>query len=266
MSEGLNQFLNATGKAIETVPKLYDDALQPAMQETGKLLARIPHAINAALSVCDQWILNREYNVDATKKLLAQKLKDVPVEKIISPEPYVAVPALQAISYSMNNEELRNLYANLLSKAMNIDTKESVHPCFVDIIKQMSPLDAKVIQSIMSREVAPIIHINIKVNKSGGNIPLVNNISWMNFAPYKMISVSINNLYRLGLIDLPSEISYSTKSNYDCIKNNPQFLSLVETNKLQIDNEKHSIELKEAVINQTDLGILFNQICILPIN
>lgn len=113
MSDGFDRFLKATGEAIEKVPEIYDDGLKPTVQEGGKLIARIPRAINAALSGCDIWILNKEYNIEEIKKLLAKKLENVPIEKIVPPEPYIAVPALQAISYSMNNEELRELYANL---------------------------------------------------------------------------------------------------------------------------------------------------------
>lgn len=32
------------------------------------------------------------------------------------PEPYVAVPAIQAISYTMNSKELRDLYETCLQK------------------------------------------------------------------------------------------------------------------------------------------------------
>ena len=73
-----------------------DNLVVPASKEGGKTLALIPRAINAALLPLEKWILHREYSLEETKKLLAQKLKDVPEEKIVSPEPYVAVPALQA--------------------------------------------------------------------------------------------------------------------------------------------------------------------------
>ena len=63
---------NELGKALKTVPELYHDTLQPSAQETGKMLARIPRAINAAFSGLDKWILNREYSVDETKKLLKE--------------------------------------------------------------------------------------------------------------------------------------------------------------------------------------------------
>ena len=126
MPEGLDKLASGVGKAIKTVPDLYDDALKPATQESGKTLALIPRAINAALVPLRQWIAEREYKLAETEKLLAKKLEHVGEEKIVTPEAYVAVPAIQAISYSMNSEELRNLYANLLAKAMNSDTKDQV--------------------------------------------------------------------------------------------------------------------------------------------
>ena len=91
---------NELEKALKTVPELYHDTLQPSAQETGKMLARIPRAINAAFSRLDKWILNREYSVDETKKLLTEKLNKVDPDKIVEPEPYVAIPAIQAISYA----------------------------------------------------------------------------------------------------------------------------------------------------------------------
>lgn len=265
MPEGLDKFLKATGEAIEKVPEVYDDILKPVAQETGKLLGRVPRAINAALSGCDVWILNKEYNIEETKKLLAKKLENVPPEKIVQPEPYVAVPALQAISYSMNNEELRELYANLLSKAMNIDTKDFVHPCFTDLIKQMSPLDAKVFKSIMESSITPLLTIKKHDKITNGANILIENISWLTFASYNAISVSINNLCRLGLIEIPYFDNYTDKTNYDCIKQNPWFKAFLLQYQSTIDSTKDELKLEEHYIKKNDLSNLFNQICILSL-
>ena len=173
MPEGLDKLAGAIGDTLKTAPTLYEDALQPTIQEVGKFVARIPRAINAAFSGLDKWILNKEYAIDETKKLLAQKLADVDPEKIVEPEPYVAVPAIQAISYSMNSEELRNLYANLLAKAMNSDTKDFVHPSFVEIIKQMSPIDSLVFKIIMERDANPLIDLVYeKIEGKNFSIPI----------------------------------------------------------------------------------------------
>ena len=161
MPEGLDKFAGAVGDILKTAPTIYEDALQPTVQEVGKFTARILRAINAAFSGLDKWILNKEYAIAETKKLLEQKLQNVDPEKIVTPEAYVAVPAIQAISYSMDNEELRNLYANLLAKAMNADTKEAVHPAFVEIIKQMSPIDALVLKEIALSKSLPLVNLSV---------------------------------------------------------------------------------------------------------
>lgn len=95
-----------------------------------------------------QWIANKEYSLAETEKLLAQKLDHVRENKIVTPEAYVAVKAIQAISYIMNSEELRNLYADLLAKSMNSDTKDEVHSGILETIKQLSPEDAMLFQHI----------------------------------------------------------------------------------------------------------------------
>jgi len=70
---------------------------------------------------------------------LTPKLKDIPVEKLVPPEPNIAVPSYEALRYSLDIEELREIYTNLLASSMNTDTKDYTHPASVEIIKQLSP-------------------------------------------------------------------------------------------------------------------------------
>ena len=121
------------------IGNIYEDAAKETMIESGKTLATIPQTINALLLPLRKWILEKEYAFEETKILLQKKLENLKTTDIVEPEAYIAVPALEALSYSINNETLRNMYANLLANSMNKNTKDSVHPSFVDIIKQMSP-------------------------------------------------------------------------------------------------------------------------------
>lgn len=72
----------------------------------------------------------------------------------------------------MNSEELRNLYANLLAKSMYIETKELVHLSFVEIIKQISLLDALIFKKIMEREINPMI--NLIMQNEEGHFRIIN--------------------------------------------------------------------------------------------
>ena len=48
--------------------KIYDDVFHPAAVQMGEAIARIPRAINAALSPLDQWIFHRNFNLEQTKR------------------------------------------------------------------------------------------------------------------------------------------------------------------------------------------------------
>lgn len=262
MPDGLDKLAGGIGEAIQTVPELYQDAFQPTVQEAGKLLARIPRAINAAFSGLDKWILNKEYSIDETKKLLAQKLENVDPDKIVEPEAYVAVPAIQAISYSMNSDELRDLYANLLAKAMNSDTKNLVHPSFVEIIKQMSPIDAQIFTQIMVTEIRPLISIRVKTSISDySNRLFAEHCSWIKDYSLAQCRTSFDNLCRLGLIIIPPSGSYSYKEAYNIVKSNPLFKH-AESECLNNLIEGESIKYTEEYIKINDLSKLFYKICV----
>lgn len=147
----------ATEVAKEIAKDVYDDAGKSVIKPTGELLGLLARAIRAALSPIEKWVLQKEYNVAATKKILEEKLKDIPPELIEAPEPHIAVPALQYISYCMDNEELREMYANLLANSMNKVVRNGVHPGFVEIIKQLSPDEAKILRYFSAHESVPTI-------------------------------------------------------------------------------------------------------------
>ena len=115
----------------------------------------------------------------------------------MSPEPYVAVPAFEAISYSMDSKELRELFANLLSKSMYADTKNDVHPSFTDVIKQLSPLDAQVFKYLFECKYRPIIELKLNLPNNEGFYPLMSNITDISIGTVESIGISLSNLKRL---------------------------------------------------------------------
>ena len=147
MSNDINQDV-AKELVAQTAGKTYDDIAHPTAHATGQIVSFIPRTVKVWLGKWEKWILNGEYAIKETEKLLEEKLKHIPEYKIVEPEPYVAVPALQQLSYSLDSEELRELYANLLASSMNADKKSDVHPAFVDIIKQLTPNEAKLLSHI----------------------------------------------------------------------------------------------------------------------
>lgn len=257
---GIDKFMEGAGKVLETVPELYGDALKPAAQESGKVIGRIPRTINAIFANWDKWLLGREYNVKTTEKLLEQKLANMNPENIVDPEMYVAVPALQALSYAINSEELRELYANLLAKAMNVNTKNDVHPALLETIKQMSPNDAIYFKLLSSLNEHPVIDVKGIYDTGVWDVLQKNRNLLGNEYDYNDMSLSISNLIRLGLIGIPEGIFCADEDDLE------QYNKLIEIleKEYNINNypQYESIEFDRKCIEITDFGDLFNKVCI----
>jgi len=210
--------------------------------------------------------LQREYNVAETKKLLEEKLQNTPAELIESPEPHIAVPAMQYISYCMDNEELREMYANLLANSMNKVVKNGVHPGFVEIIKQLSPDEAKILRVLKQEHSVPTISLKYSHKSGGGGIEIIRNFSIIGEQagcenPYD-VNMYFNNLVRLGLLYDAKGISYLTnKALYEPLKKHEMIVPYASNEKA---NSKGFEEYKfaESYVELTAYGSSFCDICL----
>ena len=257
----------------ETINKTYDDVAHPAASEVGKFIGRIPRAINAALAPLDKWILQKEHNVVETKKVLATKLESINPSNIVTPEPYVAIPTLQAISYCISSKELYELYANLLAKSMVSDTKEHVHPSFVEIIKQLSPNDALVFKIISKKKVVPAANLSILMLQKGirlaGSAPeekislaLISDIL-IPLVSEDQVRISLDNLMRIGLVQL-NDFELKDNASYSFVESSDVYLELLEEfNRLNAETPTADrIHVYRKCISTTSLGTQFCSVCI----
>ena len=244
---------------------VYTDGAKPVVKPAGELLGLVPRAIKAALSPLEKWILNREYNIEETKKLLEKKLESIDPNLIEEPEPHIAVPAIQYISYCMDNEELRDMYANLLANSMNKVVKKGVHPGFVEIIKQLSPDEAKILKYFNHTDTIPVIDLRRENEKKQGVVE-VNNFSdigeKVGCEDIIGIGKSFDNLIRLGLIERAGAYrSLVNKDSYTSIKEHPYI-------RARIEEIKHNPEpynkpsFTESYLYITDFGKAFCNICL----
>lgn len=264
MAADINTLLDASSKVLETVPEIYTDLAQSTAKQTGCFLARIPRAINAALAPIDIWITKREYSIEETKKLLQHKLQNVDPGKIVPPEPYVAVPAFQAISYCMDSDELREMYANLLANSMNSDKKDYVHPAYVEIIKQMSPLEAQNLRLFPMDSELPIAEYQLVCKANRGAIDIyATNVFLCNSqqTDIKKQAHSIAILYMLGLITIDYVACVTDLDVYDVFRETKEFIEQ-SSRIISDENYKYSeMQLIQGCVYLTPLGKAFVGIC-----
>lgn len=264
MMKGMITMLDKLKLPNETIDKIYDDGFHQSVAETGKVVGRIPRLINAAFAPLDCWILKREYNIEKTKQILEENLKNADPEKIVSPEPYVAVPAIQAISYAMDSDELRTLYANLLAKSIYLDTKDSVHPAFTEIIKNLSPADCRVFDSIMKRPFPEIAYYEMQVGAIGNNSYYVAfpYVTAFTFASVNSIASSIDNLSRCSLIT-PTDFYFDNDSYYSEIRETQPYKDIISPYRNNPDSQE--IRPRKKSIKATTLGKQFYNVCSVPL-
>lgn len=245
------------------VKEIYDDVLKATTNSVGEVVSLIPRAINVAFLPLHQWILNREYNINETKKLLEKKLENVKPESIVSPETYVAIPAIQSISYCMDNEELREMYANLLAGSMIKETKDNVHPSFVEIIKQLSPDEAKLLKSIYKYKYHPYITLKRKNKGERGSIELIEYFTLIakesKCDVVENLPKYLENLERLKLITIYRESFLTTPGTYDDLKKHIDITKYTSI----VDDEMYEYEVRERFFKISNYGESFCLSCVI---
>lgn len=98
------------------------------------------------------------------KDIYDDGLSSIPEEKIVEPDLMIAGPTLEALKYTYDKDELRNMYLNLLTSSMNKDIEEKAHPSYVEIIRQLTPLDAKVFKRLQDLGQVACAHAILKIN------------------------------------------------------------------------------------------------------
>lgn len=244
----------------EVAKEIYRDLAKPTVKAIGNIISLPFRAIDAALTPMKKWIDNKNFNYEQTRNLLAEKLKNVDESKIVEPEAFVAVPALQQLAYSYDSEDLRKMYANLLASAMMEGTKNKVHPSFVDIIKQLSPFDARALSSLNTYYV-PIITATIEdqYKKIRHDVLVDYCMDLIDIYPDECQQASsLQNLKRLGLINITYEKIAKPSYRYDKFFKSEMFQNL----KRGYDNSPYEkLIIKKGVIEFTFLGLDFCKIC-----
>ena len=129
--------------------------LHPALSTAGEGLQGVTKLALAPISIL-------VWGYDQAAEWLQKELpsyferKKIKKEKIVTPDEAIAVPTIQALRYNLKKEELRNMFINLLGASMNSDDNDA-HPAFVNIIKQLSPDESKILDYLYSDNMQPMI-------------------------------------------------------------------------------------------------------------
>ena len=253
---------------VEAVP-VYQDGLQPAVRELGLGLQTVAKTVHIALAPVAALVWSYDKIKDFLSTRVAEKLRGVPSDRIITPEPHVVVPALTALVYTAHQETLRELYANLLATSLDRDTCSLAHPAFVDIIKNMSPDEARIMRLFSARHAFPVLEVRVRDQKEGNYQVVLRNFSFIgkeagcshpDFTPNYL-----NNLSRLGLLEIPVQTNVGSPTlaapnTYEPLESDPEVLAIKE----KVDQSgSHTILFQRGMVFITNFGAQFCRACVI---
>lgn len=247
---------------------IYPDMIQPAAKQFGRSLETVGRAINAALLPLEALVWKFEQYATFMNTRVADKLKNTPEDQIITPKPNIAVPAIEALRYSGHEEEIADLFANLLAASMDRSKAGSVHPAFVELIKQLTPDEAKLLKTIGPDIPVPVIQIRLmKRGHDDQDGPTLNLMSDFSIFGEKAgcdspndTTVYLNNICRLGLGEYFRERSYSNTKLYEELENCQFVKDLRE--RYENKGAYGRMFFVRGLFQLTAMGVLFRRICV----
>ena len=216
----------AAGKALEIVGKKsldHDDKTADVLLDAAKDTAEMKAAARtmaARIAVKERVKLrlyqpfarmlgvSKVYFEDVFPEEMATKTAHIPDEHMITPLPSVAVPALQGLSYTFDESDLRELYLNLLATASDDRKSGLAHPAFAETIKQLSAAEARFLNLVIAEDNHAIVLIKNHHDEGSRYDVLMRHL--LNVGSYEGdaipssidVSMWVDNWIRLGLFEV----------------------------------------------------------------
>ena len=249
-------------EASKLLPEVYKDLAQPIAKEIGTVLGR---SAKALLFPIRGFLWGWEKIEQVVTEGVEKRFEKIPEEKRKTPDPEIAVPIMQVLTYTAQNETLREMYLNLLANSMNTDKEKDVHPSFVELIKQMNSLDAKVFDKLTNvkgyqKAINPYISI-LKENKNFIDATPEWFLGWT-IEGYNIfdISSSLIRLSKFGLIELMFDRT-AGKDGYQQLKEHQVLLEILD--KYRQLNPEFELEITEtkSIVYVNEYGKQFKKAC-----
>lgn len=200
----------------------------------------------------------REYFDDDFAREMAEKTAHIPEERLTTPAASVAVPAMQGLSYSLDEPDLKEMYLNLLATATDASVSEQAHPSFSEIIKQLSAAEARLLLNVLDVGLLPIVRLRRKPPEGPGAVDALSHLLDIRDAAQApreqpSLPVWIDNWIRLGLIEVDYSRHLVEDTRYAWVEDRPEFIRLQDLD----ERGAAAIETQKGIAKATDFGARF---------
>jgi hypothetical protein len=222
---------------ITEAAKTIKEVLPESVKEIDGIISTFTGLLNhVVLDPAKRLNLHFQYKLESFKRDLAKRIEPIPLEHIQEPNLLIAGPAIEALKYTIDEPTLRDMFINLLAASVDQRMNNACHPAFVEIIKQLSPLDAKFLNIFCNKGTYPCISVTIKHSNGKltpflhDTIDLLDNTPFFEMDEYVLLTAVLDNLLRLGIV-IKNTAIIEDDYNYDSLKDHWHFQSYMRAMK-----------------------------------
>lgn len=253
-----------TGEGSAGLPaRIYDDAVSPAAKEVG---ATIAVAVRLALSPANFVLRTAQEAFDYAQNQVQErftKWRTDPAD-VVPPPPEVVGPVVQALQYINDDSSLHDMFLNLLARAMDKNTQGSIHPAFAEVIRQLSPPEARLLPHLpLDQRAVPLVEARLTV-ADGGYHTLQKHINPLGakLRPETIVRrPAIDNLARVGVLAFHDLQSLQNPDLYAALEASPAARAVVEV----AAERGEKVVFHRYLAEVTDFGVEFLRAVLDPV-
>lgn len=187
--------------SVEVFKEIYPDLAQPALRKVGIALEATIDFTTIPFKYLGMVSKKADLKIKKNLNNYQSKLDSIDSSEIGSVPPEIGVPILEELT-RITNEELTEMYINLLVNASTVENSRYAHPSFINVLKNISSDEAKIIDFIMKNKNNLPIYIRYeRYNNVSAAVPITDNIN--NISNLVDLSFPDNNsFYMKNLISL----------------------------------------------------------------
>ncbi len=183
----------------------------------------------------------------------------IPLEKLTEPSLRIIAQALEDSKYCISEDALQDMLVSLISNSMNADLSNRIHPSFSGMIKQMSPLDAKIITLFKNERLPglPVCQYCVMLPGITYAPPIPEHI-FLEIPEGAVTpnSVSLESLSRFGLITISYFEFLHDITMYEKFATHPFYIDLQKLCPVE------KVTIKKGIVKLTSLGRSFVDVCV----
>jgi hypothetical protein len=247
--------------------EVYKDGLQPGVQQVGAAIGNSLAFLLYGVSKVPKYLVERwDIALSGNLEKYRCEMESIPIEKVTRVPSEIAVPVLEKLNY-VKDDDLSQMFINLLTKASVDRTNNLAHPSFVQRISNLTSDEAKILYHIHDQglHTIPFVVIWMQFEQPHGlqksdRLTGFERIGGLLFP--QNVSVYMENLVSLGMLICNDLTMLSNEAHY------AELNALYEAARKHVedlgheDGNKYPVILKRGYYDITNYGRMFLSACV----